>query len=134
MAGLNFGSGDLFPETPLLQDDGLLKERWDQENSTIKNFYFATDPTNDVYTVPTGKVVYITDIIINTNNAAGGLWTLYDGTGGTIKLVNSNIAAIGLMAWTFKTPLKFTVKIRVLSVGGNPNSQGTMNGWEEDLK
>jgi hypothetical protein len=127
--GLNFGGSQMFPSQGLLNEDGLLSERWGQPGSKIVTFAGGIDNNGvfawfSLYTVTAGKVFYVTQIT-------------YYGSGKPHAFSDSDeVTKLWLQApdtnsitYQPKTPLKFTTEF---NMGADHSvTQVSVNGWEE---
>lgn len=121
----------LFERTGLEQDTGLLKERWGQEGSEIVNISEANVSSDtSLYTVTTGKVLYIKQIFFVDASGLTGEFYLKDGSGGSTKFTGNTYANNGSYSLVFDAPLKFEDSVyfdEAVGVGVNI----TLSGWEE---
>jgi len=122
---------NLFPGQGLLNDDGLLKERWDQDGSTL-----FTDESRvlgvaitTVYTVPAGKVAYVKSVTLSSRGAAGVVSNAIFKDNATNVANMSAVGPNNSVTTTFAAPLKFETNITVQFqvTGGDV----TFVGWLE---
>lgn len=125
-------SGSLFQNQGLLQEDGLLSERWAQNLSTYQNFYFDNNASATIHTVTAGKKLYIAGMFTTTSGAAGNGFQLRDGgaAGAVVLNVDLSAAAGQQQTITFNPPLVFETDLYNLVAGAN-NGKTTLTGWEE---
>lgn len=128
---LDFGGG-LFPQQGLLQEQGLLSERWQQEGvdliSVSHTWTNAGASRADVcYTVTAGKKFFLK------------AFEMSGGAGQTTYLADSDEAAnfrflhtvnTESYSYTFNVPVEYNTEINCI----NNNTTGviTLIGWEED--
>ena len=127
---------DLFQRSGLEQDTGRISPRWGQDGSTIKNFSGNTiTATTNFYSVPSGKVVYVTDIIVQSVivGAIGDYGYFNDAlVSNKIYVDLANAVAGEHIYLHFDTPLVFTDAIFWTEGGGAAtNINVAITGWEE---
>lgn len=124
---LNFGSSGLFPSTGLLNDDGLLKERWDQEGSSLKEWTTVDSAgSHNLYTVPAKKKVFITQLTCSSSVAR--FCSLRRGT--TI-IVTLQLIGQDSHSYTFGSPVEFTAG-QIVNVNQQADLTSFVAGWEEN--
>lgn len=129
---IDLGSGSLFKPTGLEQETGLLKDRWAQDGSGLKNFYYGGNTDTTIYTVPAGKRLYIIGITVSAPGANDSTGTLYDGgSGGTAKF-NFYVATHNDRSYQFTTPLYFDIDIYIDRGGSTYAVPVMLTGWEEN--
>ena len=129
--GLDFG-GSLFPQQGLLQEDGIIGQRWQQEGKILYNKVYTINADNAITTVGTGLILYVSCMTITANDAGAGTWDLEDDNGGTtiFKYLESSTAGTTEQLF-FDPPLAFDIAIYVNELTAS-NSQVTFTGWYED--
>lgn len=75
--------------------------------------------TKTMYTVPAGKVLYISEIIVYHNNAQ--VPGIYDASGTTKKIGLATIASYEPVKYTFDPPLVFKTSIYADNMGAAGN-------------
>ena len=128
---MSLGFGGVFPRTGLEQDTGLLRPRWGQDGSALKNFVVDLTADATVYTVTAGKKFYVASIVITTPTTSGGILLKDGGAGGTAKLdYKLNSATAGLAHAYFDPPLEFATDL-YYDEDGTVTGSMTITGWEE---
>jgi len=131
----------LFERNPLDADTGLQKQRWAQEGSTLWNDNEGISSASEetIYSVPTGKVLYVTDVvvqIVSSNTSANDYGYLEDGNGGTQKLSIEARSYSGgeVIPFNFSSPLVFETSIYWAhgSPSINMSANLTFSGWLEN--
>lgn len=127
---MGLGGFGLFPPSPLENESGLLKERWDQEGSTGINAYAAgSNTTLTLHTVSTGKTAYIKNLVLTNTNAYDGTstitFTISDNTTTVFKVVQLQGTTETVVPFT---PFKFTTSIKIAFSG---DCNASVVGWEE---
>jgi len=114
------------------RDEDSYQSRWQQEGSTVINKSNVQQGNGIYYTVTSGKVLYVTDIVLINIQTPISQFYLHDAIGGDLKLSAS------LPAWhgssqilSFRTPLEF--KEYIYFEAGSSNIQMTVSGWEESV-
>lgn len=117
---------DLFPRNSLEQDTGLLKERWDQEGSTIINVSDVSAGATEevIYTVTAGKTLYVKAIFIY--DTAVQVYTIKDDTTTRLSIGAPAETQVSLEPYS---PFIFSTNVKFTASGGN--AQITILGWEE---
>jgi len=105
--------------------DEVLKERWQQDGSEVKNVTWIDKQSGTRLTVTPGKKVYVTYIMIKNDSGATRSFTIKDG--GTTKLVTGSILDKQSISYSFTTPLVFESSIYTEA----QYHSGTIIGWEE---
>lgn len=125
-------SGGLFSNTGLLQDDGIISQRWGQQGNIIYNFYVDTSSDNTVHTVTANKVLYISSIWVNYGGATGAVFLRDGGAAGDIRFIaNATAQTVDTSDLVvFDPPLKFETALFCDEVGTNTGDM-TITGWEE---
>jgi len=85
-----------------------------------------------VYTVTSGKVLYITSLTLRNVGAATDVVIRDGGAAGTIiwGSYTENATAIGAQVWAFPTPLKVSTDV-TFDVSTTNNHNWSFSGWEE---
>lgn len=122
--------GNLLGGGTVLSDRSELLERWNQEGSTIKNISFNNVSDDTVYTVTSGKKLYIKFAYLQSASGSTGLAiSLLDGgSSGTQKFIGETVALKGTISIEFPTPLEFDTDVYV---DCNSVFYVTLTGWEE---
>lgn len=129
---LDLGSGSLFRPQGLEQETGLISDRWGQTGSTIKNLTKDLSTDGTVYTVTSGKRLFISSGVI-TDTAGANVGLLRDGgAGGTLKLTWRSPTAQESVYLSFPTPLYFDTDVYYDESVGSATGSLTLTGWEED--
>ena len=109
-------------------NDDVLKARWQQSGSDIKNIYQSGDDFT-VYTVTSGKTLYISAIQFTSIAVDAGTCYLKDGgVGGTTKILCSADIQDTLYIINLDVPIKFTTDIYANT---NDSFVISLQGWEE---
>jgi hypothetical protein len=107
----------------------LQKERWAQTGSTIINVADANVDDETIYTVTSGKTLYISSVTLGNVNGTLETCTLLDnGSTGTSKLAYYSPINFESKTVEFKTPLKFTTNVYCNTTDRFAVS---FSGWEE---
>lgn len=127
------GGNTLFPRDGLYNEDGTLKERWQQDGSALINLSFDNNSDRTIYTVTAGKILYVTSVFVTVTGVAGDGWLLRDnGIGGTTRLQATNSTTKGTnYQITCNPPLKFETDVYNVE-SGTCNSHVSLTGWEEN--
>ena len=132
-------SGGIFANTGLLNDDGTLLERWQQDGCSLVNLFDRVDASNNFHSVSSNKTLYVKQIIYQCDgsDSSGHYFTVKDGSGGDEKYR----ANVGLLVANsdfnpkvinFAVPLKFTDSCYFyLNDSGDFTLNVTIVGWEE---
>lgn len=131
---LNFGGNQMFPQAGLYDDIGSIKERWQQEGSNVLNFLqLKSGGTGHtlVYTVPAGKVVYITQLHISCTANFDGAVSIEDNVTDLIYW-GAALLTTGNQTVNMGTPLKFETTVRIWDNGTVGSAQFAIVGWEEN--
>ena len=124
------GNGGLFQRQGLLNDVGLLKERWNQEDSNHVLISTGGNTDGVVYTVTAGKTLYIKAVILTTNATAGNQSLVIIKDAAAIK--GSFIAAfdsIPTVPTNLDVPMSFTTNVNLDYTGAT--TRLVLIGWEE---
>jgi len=125
---------NLFERGGLEQDTGLLRERWQQDGSTLVNNYTSVTSTQTLYTVTSGKTLYMKRIVLQSSAAGDGTdaITFTDGNGGTTKTVVdlSAVADGDFIVLNYEIPLSFTTSVYAVESDAI-SVKVTFTGWEE---
>ena len=120
----------LFERQPLESGDALLKERWAQEGSTVVNITDSAALDETLYTVTTGKKLFITTLILSEANAeSAAVNTLKDGGSSGTEVFTCVFDPPGSLILHNMAPLVFETDVYIDSAG---NKGITLIGWEED--
>ena len=124
---IDLGSGSLFKPTGLEQDTGLLKERWDQTGSVVKNITKSTVTAGTAYTVTAGKRLYVSFVAVSDTGTGAG--SIRDTSGGADKL-QWKFGSAGTLQFSPPVPLFFDTEVYY---DESSASGGTISitGWEE---
>lgn len=125
---LDFG-GSLFPQQGLLNEDGLLPERWQQEGSVPYSFTFGVGSSATIHTVTAGKTLYIKSLAYRYGSN-DGTFILKDGATEKITMKDSSANEDQVASMFFDSPLVFATSL-VLTEVTACNGQMTVSGWEE---
>ncbi len=129
--GVNFG---LFQPTGLENDTGLLRDRWGQDGSEHKQFYYDGGAgSSTVYTVTTGKVLYINTIFIGGADDSGAGINLKDGGAGGDVIIQAFRPRIlsEYVQIDLPTPIKFETDV-YSGTSQAGDADVTLIGWEEE--
>ena len=119
-----FNDNRLFERTNF--EGGLPTPRDDQTVMAIHD----PDIDNDtLYTVTSGKTLYITYIKWVEEGVAGGDDTIYLRDGGSAGTIN--FAGVGDTELNLPVPIKFTTDVYVDTVGTSEDVNITLVGWEQ---
>lgn len=125
---LEFGNQLFKRNNVTTEEESLLKERWGQGGSNLVSASGTDDST--IYTVTSGKTLYISSITYSSQNASGNnYFYLRDGgAAGAVKL--QAWAGIQYQTYTvvFDAPLKFITSVYLDT---NDDIHLTFSGWEE---
>jgi len=128
--GLDFGES-LFPQQGLLQEEGLLKERWNQEGSSVTTVYGDCNSDHVIYTVTAGKTFYAKHLVFSGHDADAGTFELKDTAAGDTQVHLKDTATAGnTVSINFDSPLVFGTEVYCLE-GTAANISITLTGWEE---
>ena len=134
--GLDFGH-DMFPQQGLLQEDGLLNERWQQEGSThIQDLTQNLDADTVLYTVTSGKTLYVKQIIVSLAGVmgAGDAVIMADNVVPDSTNLRAHLGIAGneddCIIFNFNVPLVFNTGVTALD-GAAIDCELTFMGWEE---
>ena len=120
----------LFERSGLQQDTGLLRERWNQEGSTITDGTATHDgasSTETILTVSAGKTFYCKLILFTNGATSGAAINLTVKYGSTTKAIA--VVPIGTtQQLVLESPLAFSTDVNVTSPG---IWSITAVGWEE---
>ena len=129
---MGIAGSDLFPQQGLLQEDGILSERWQQQGSDIFNLSAQNNNSATLYTVTSGKTLYVTTIAVSDNGGTQGVYELKDATGGDVKFKQKESVAAGdSHTFHFTSPITFSTEI-YCNESTECTSFLTITGWEED--
>jgi len=129
---LDFGKGSLFRPSGLEQDTGVLRDRWGQDGSEIKNFSKDISTSGVVVTVTAGKRLFVSSVIIAGYGSAGvGAGQLKDGSGGSVRLSYYIPSSESTVTIPISTPLYFDTELYYNEVNASVGTM-TLQGWEED--
>ena len=120
----------LFERTGLQQDTGLLRERWNQEGSTITDGTATHDgasSTETILTVSAGKTFYCKLIVFTNSAGSGAAVSLTVKDGSTVKAI-AEIPFETTRDLPLASPLAFSTDVNVTSPG---IWSITAVGWEE---
>ncbi|MCK5021062.1 MAG: hypothetical protein KAS32_28885 [Candidatus Peribacteraceae bacterium] len=136
--GLSFGSG-MFPQIPLLQEEGLLNERWNQPGATIiNNLTQNVDADTVLMTTGAGKAIYIKQIIFSLAGVmgAGDAAIMCDNTAPDSTNKRAHLGLAGneddCIIFNFNVPLRFVNGVTCVD-GAAIDCEITLIGWQEDL-
>lgn len=122
----------MFPQLGLQDDIGLLKDRWAQEGSDLINIQYNPGSDATVYTVSTGKRLYIQALLVMTPAAGRDSFAIKDGVAGDIKVAVSYGTVQGdTTSITFNPPIFFDSEVYNDEIG-DARGDCTLTGWEED--
>jgi|26BtaG_2_1085354.scaffolds.fasta_scaffold18239_3 hypothetical protein len=121
-------SGGLFPPTGLLNDIGLIKPRWAQDGSDVINIFGNGVDDEVIYTVTTGKRLFITSAVLDTAAVGNVSAQLKDSAVGDSK-IEFNLTDPQTSYANFDTPLFFDTSVYIQSTNA---ADITLTGWEED--
>ena len=125
-------SNFLFQPSPLPDVTGELRERWQQDGSTVVNDYTANFNADETfYTVTAGKTLYVKQIVVGVSSATDSdAITFNDGATGKYK-VRLQAANIGdTIIANFSVPLAFSTNVNGVETG-DVSLTITFTGWEE---
>lgn len=122
--------GNLFERQGLLNDVGLLKERWGQEGSDPMSFQFGTGVDATIYTVTAGKKLFINCITVSGGTDSGECQIKDGGAAGTIKIAPHFDGLDGFGGTNLSTPLIFETDVYNNNARSNTGDV-TISGWEE---
>ena len=125
--GLDFGGG-LFPQQGLLQEDGLLSERWGQQGSSLITTAGNANSDHTFYTVTSGVDFYMNALTMSVTAATAGSFAIKDNA--TTKLSFREGAEGVTVHLQFKVPIKFSTSI-VIDEDVACATLLTITGWEE---
>lgn len=83
-----------------------------------------------LYTVTTGKIFYVTSIILGNNGSNTILEMRDNGASGSLKLSSFLVSANNSIAFTFPTPISFSTNVFV-DISASSTLVWALNGWEE---
>lgn len=121
---------NLFERGGLQQETGLLLPRALQEGSTPVS---ATDQSTGVgwetlYTVTTGKTLYVTQFIGANADADNRIMKLGSGSSGKLTI---HLLAYDCVSCSLDTPIMFTSGTVVQTYFAAANQHSSIVGWEE---
>ncbi len=117
----------LFDRGPLPQDDGRIKERWNQDDTTYVNatdaYSFGTPSDQLIHTVTTNKKFYCKEIIYSGGTTV--TCTLKDNATAVAEFIFTNAGDHIIL----NIPLKFETSAKWNCSGGDNTIY--LIGWEE---
>jgi len=123
---LNIGGGGIFPSQDLPQEYGKINERWNQEGSNIINVLGDNVQNTTIYTVSTGKRLFIKTIITDDASAAIVSAGIRDNATTKIDIhIPINVSTL----FTFDVPVYFDHSVYIES---DDVADVSLIGWEED--
>lgn len=128
---LNFG---LLPGTEI-----DLKERWQQQGSTLINTQNTiSSGSTTIRTVTAKKKTYITSVIISYEKDGdandivdGDKWSILDNATTKIAMIGATALQGTTQTLVFNTPMSFSTSIVVSETAGQFGFSITFLGWEE---
>jgi len=135
--GLDFGES-LFPQQGLLQEEGLLQERWNQPGASIINQVTQNvDADTVLYTCGAGKAAYIKQMIFSLAGVmgAGDAAIMCDNTNPDSTSKKAHLGLTGneddCIIFNFNVPIKFLTGVTIVD-GAAIDCEVTLIGWTED--
>ena len=123
-------TNSLFPSLPLEQGTGVISERWGQEGNEIINIIGDNVQDELIYTVTSGKRLFIKSIMMDYAAAGTDSGQLRDGNGGTVKIDFHVFDDQNPQMYVFDTPLYFDSGIWIV---GTLDVDISLTGWEEPI-
>jgi len=120
---------NLFPQPGLYNDFGTLNPIYNQEGRDIINIFGNGVDDEIIYTVTTGKRLFITSAILDTAAVGNVSAQLKDEQTGTSK-IEFNLTDPQTLPFNLDTPLYFDTNVYIQSTNA---ADITLTGWEEDL-
>ena len=121
--------GNLLGNGTILGDRSEIKERWDQDGSSIVSIQKTAAINETLYTVTAGKTLYIKSIFVQENGTGlGHHFDIKDNATLLVRYVSESTYSYTFME--FKTPLKVSTSI-VVATGAAATFNVTLTGWEE---
>jgi len=123
----------LFGDRTVLDERSQLHERWLQEDATHVHIEESVVADETIYTVSSGKILYVKDIFVTMTVAgvANASLIIRDSGDDLIRIEVENYVKGDVIQFTTDVPFKFDTSVFI-----NENSAGigvhiVMTGWEE---